>query len=142
MPSRSPGHRVGHTRSRPSRLLAPVVVLILTFGAIAGVWTLVGRASSSRVAQLRVSSVTLALADLQAAPFDADSATGGSPAASLGRIRRDEQAILAGLTVRAQPGVPPRLLQAARADLASVSSVVSTVYTIAGRKGGLAAAGA
>src|ERR1700727_1698963 len=118
MPSRSPGHRVGHTRSRPSRLLAPVVVLILTFTAIAGVWMLVGRASSSRVAELRVSSVTLALADLQAAPFDADSATGGSPAASMARIQRDERAILSGLTVRAQPGVSVRLLESAGAHLA------------------------
>jgi diguanylate cyclase (GGDEF)-like protein len=135
-------HRVGHIRSRRSRLLAPMIVLILTASAIAGVWILVGRASSSHVAELHVSSMGLALADLQGAPFDANSATGGSPATSRVRIQLDEQVISSGLTVRAQPGVPVQRLESARADLASVSSVVTTVYNTTARKGGLAAAGA
>jgi hypothetical protein len=41
---------------RRSKLLAPAVVLILTISAIAAVWLLVGRASSSREAQLEVSA--------------------------------------------------------------------------------------
>jgi hypothetical protein len=117
-------------------------VLILTLSAIAGVWILVGRASSSRVAELHVSSMGLALADLQGAPFDADSATGGSPTASTVQIQRDEQAIASGLTVRAQPAVSVHVLESARADLASVSSLVTTVYKTAVGKGGLAGAGA
>jgi diguanylate cyclase (GGDEF)-like protein len=135
-------HDEGNSRPQRSRLLAPIVVLILTLSAIAGVWILVGRASSSRVAELHVSSMGLALADLQGAPFDADSATGGSPTASTVRIQRDEQAIASGLTVRAQPAVSVHVLESARADLASVSSLVTTVYKTAVGKGGLAGAGA
>jgi len=132
----------GHIPAKRSRLVAPIVVLILTLSAIAGVWILVGRASSSRVAELHVSSMGLALADLQGAPFDADAATGGSPTASTVRIRRDELAISSDLTARAQPAVSVHVLDSARADLASVSSLVRTVYRTAVGTGGLTAAGA
>jgi diguanylate cyclase (GGDEF)-like protein len=134
--------RIGRIHPRGSKLLAPVVVLILTISAIAGVWILVARASASREAQLHVSSITVALDDLEGAPFGADPAAGGSPAASTARIHLDQQAISSGLAVRAQPGVPLRLLRSARADLASIESLVTTVYKTAVQKGGLAAAGA
>jgi hypothetical protein len=90
------------------------------------------------LAELHVSSMRLALADLQGAPFHADAATGGSPTASTVRIQRDERAISSGLTARAQPAVSVHVLESARADLASVSSLVTTVYKIAVGKGGLA----
>jgi diguanylate cyclase (GGDEF)-like protein len=125
-----------------SKLLAPVVVLILTISAIAGVWLLVGRASSSRVAQLQVSSLRLSLADLQSPPFNADPTAGGSPSASEAKIQADEGSIARGLTARIQVGVLPSLLSAARSDLARIESVVTSVYRIAVHKGGLAAAGA
>jgi hypothetical protein len=57
--SSSRHHDEGYIRPKRSRLLAPIVVLILTLSAIAGVWMLVGRASSSRVAELHVSSMGL-----------------------------------------------------------------------------------
>jgi diguanylate cyclase (GGDEF)-like protein len=134
----------GEVRIRPkrARLLAPIIVLILTLSAIAGVSMLVGRASSSRVAELRVSSMGLALADLQGAPFDADLATGGSPTASSARIRRDEQLLASGLTAGAQPAVSVRILGSARTDLASTAALVKTVYVTAMGTGGLAGAGA
>jgi len=122
-------------------LLAPGVVLILTVSAIAAVWLLVGRASSSRVAQLQVSSLSLSLADLQSAPFNADPAAGGSATASQARIDADEDSIARGLTVRSQPGVPPGLLITGRSDLAIVKPVVSSVYQLALQPGGLAGAG-
>ena len=133
-------HRIGHRRSK---LMAPLVVLILTIGAITAVWTLVERSSASRVAQLNVSAMALSLADLQGAPFAADPAAagGGSPQLSTARIERDQQAISSGLTVRAQAGVPIGLLQSARANLVRIESLVTTVYKTAANKGGLAAAG-
>jgi diguanylate cyclase (GGDEF)-like protein len=137
-----PEHRAGHSRSKRPRLLAPVVALILTVSAIAGVWILVGRASASRVAELHASSMGLALADLQGAPFDADVASGGSPPASVIRIRSDELELSSGFAAGAQPGVSVHLLESARADLASVSSLVTTVYRTATGKSGLAGAGA
>jgi len=45
-----------------STLLVPVVALALTIGAIAGVWLAVQRGSSSRDAQVQVSSLALAVA--------------------------------------------------------------------------------
>jgi diguanylate cyclase (GGDEF)-like protein len=125
-----------------SKLLAPVVVLILTISAIAGVWLLVGRASSSRVAQLQVSSMRLSLADLQSAPFNADPAAGGSAAAIQARIDADERSISRGLATGAQVGVPGALLTAGRADLATIKPVVESVYRLALQPGSLAGAGA
>jgi diguanylate cyclase (GGDEF)-like protein len=115
--------------------------VILTVSAIAAVWLLVGRASSSRVAQLQVSSVMLSVADLQSAPFNADPAAGGSATASRARINADEDSIARGLTLRGQPGVPPGLLITGRSDLAIVKPVVSSVYQLALQPGGLAGAG-
>jgi hypothetical protein len=58
------------------KLAGPVVVLVLTMSAIASVWLLVGRASSSRLAQLEVSSLRFSQADLRFAPFNADPPAG------------------------------------------------------------------
>jgi diguanylate cyclase (GGDEF)-like protein len=124
-----------------SQLLAPGVVLILTISAIAAVWLLVGRASSSRVAQLQVSSLRLAVADLQSAPFNADPAAGGSATAIQARISADEDLIARGLTVSGQPGVPSGLLITGRSDLDMIKPVVSSVYGLALQPGSLAGAG-
>jgi diguanylate cyclase (GGDEF)-like protein len=129
-----------HMPAKRSKLLAPMVVLVLTVVAIAGVWTLVGQASSSRVAELDVSSMARTVYDLQGAPFDASAATGGSAAVSAVRIHRDERALSSNLTASAEPWVPVRLLASARAALAGVSPVVSAVYTTVVRPGGLAKA--
>jgi diguanylate cyclase (GGDEF)-like protein len=124
-----------------SKLLAPVVVLILTISAIAAVWLLVDRASSSRVEQLQVGSMTLSLADLQSAPFNADPAAGGSAPAIRAGIAADESSISSGLTGRFQAGVPLGLLTAGRADLATLEPSVTSVYRLALQRGGLAGAG-
>src|ERR1700722_6297555 len=127
---------------RRSTLLAPVVALVLTVGAIAAVWFLVGQASASREAQLQVSSMRLSLASLGNAPFSADPAAGGSPPASEAKIQLDEASLARGLTLRSQAGVPPSLLSAGRADLASIEPIVTSVYRLAVSKGGLANKGA
>jgi hypothetical protein len=125
-----------------SILVPPVIALILTISAIAAVWFLVGQASSSRDAQLQVSSMRLSLAGLGIVPFSADPASGGSPSASETKIRLDQASIARGLTVRSQAGVPPSLLSAGRADLASIEPIVASVYRIAVSEGGLAHGGA
>jgi diguanylate cyclase (GGDEF)-like protein len=124
-----------------SKLLVPVVALILTVSAIGAVWLLVGRSSSSREAQLQAASVRISLDDLQTAPFNADPAAGGSPTQSLARIKADEASILGGLTARSQAGVPGGLLGAGRAELAAIKPVVGTIYRLAVGKGGLVGAG-
>jgi diguanylate cyclase (GGDEF)-like protein len=124
-----------------SQLLAPVVVLILTISAIAAVWLLVERASSSRVAQLQVSAMKLSAADFLAAPFSADPATGGSPTASRTRISADDASISRGLANQSTVGVPGSLLRSGRADLTAVEAAVTSIYRVAVQNGGLAAAG-
>jgi diguanylate cyclase (GGDEF)-like protein len=124
-----------------STLLVPVVALALTIGAIAGVWLAVQRGSSSRDAQVQVSSLALAVAELGIAPFNADPATGGSATASLAKINAAETAIAGALTVRSQIGVPPKLLARGRSDLAALEPVVRSIYRIATHEG-LSAGGA
>jgi hypothetical protein len=114
---------------RRSKLLVPVVALILTAAAIAGVWLLVGRSSASREAQLRISSLKLSLSDLQSAPFSADPAAGSATASRI-RIHADEQAIAQGLTAHSQFGVSAGLLASGRSDLAAVEPVVTSVYRL------------
>jgi diguanylate cyclase (GGDEF)-like protein len=124
-----------------SKLLAPVAVLILTVSAIAAVWLLVGRNDLSRDAQLQVSAMTLSLADLQSAPFNADPAAGGSATGIQDRISGDERAISQGLTPGFQVGVPLGLLSSGRSELAAIKPVVTSVYRLALQPGGLAGAG-
>jgi diguanylate cyclase (GGDEF)-like protein len=124
-----------------SKLVAPVVVLILTVGAIAAVWALVARADSSHRAQFQVAGMTLSLADLQSAPFTADPAAGGSATAIAAKISADERSISQGLTSGAQAGVPLGLLSAGRSQLAAVKTVVAAAYRLALEPGGLVAAG-
>jgi diguanylate cyclase (GGDEF)-like protein len=125
-----------------SKLLPPLAVLILTVGAIAAVWLLVARADSGRQDQLHITSLTLSLSDLETAPFDADPASGGSATATQLRIRADESLISRGLAAGGQAAVPPSLLSTGRADMARLDQVVTSVYKIAVRPGGLAGSGA
>jgi diguanylate cyclase (GGDEF)-like protein len=124
-----------------SKLLAPVIVLILTVGAITAVWLLVARASSSDEAQLRVASMKLSLSGLGNAPFSADPSAGGSPTVSRKLIEADERSLSSGLAADAQAGVPPGLLATGRSSLAAIEPVVTTIYRTAIEKGGLAGAG-
>jgi diguanylate cyclase (GGDEF)-like protein len=122
-----------------SKLMAPAVVLLLTIGAIAAVWGLVGRAYASHRAELQVSSLSLSLADLQSAPFNADRAAGGSARFIHARIAADEQTIARVLTSRSQRGIPPALLTAGRSDLGGIRPVVDSIYRLAVQPGGLSA---
>jgi diguanylate cyclase (GGDEF)-like protein len=122
-------------------LLAPVVVLLLTLGAIAAVSLLVDGSSSSREAQLRVASMKLSLADLQSAPSAADPAAGGDASTVRDRIQTDEESIADGLTSRSQAQAPARLLAAGRSGLTRIEPAVAGIYFTALAKGGLAGAG-
>jgi diguanylate cyclase (GGDEF)-like protein len=125
-----------------SRLLVPVVVLLITAAAVTAVWVLGQRADKSREAQLHVAAMKLSLADLQSAPFGADRLAGGSAAAARAKIAADEGSLSRGLTNRSQGGVPVSLLDAGRSSLARIEPVVETIFRTARERGGLAASGA
>jgi signal transduction histidine kinase/ActR/RegA family two-component response regulator len=114
-----------------SKRLVPVAALLLTLGAIAGVWSVMARDNSSRQAQLRVGALTLALADLQSAPFNADPRAGGDPPKIAIEIRADEFALTQGLRSRVQMVVPPSLLVTARGDLATIEPVITRIFNVA-----------
>ena len=124
-----------------AKLLVPVAVLALTLGAITAVWLLVGRASSSREAQLQVASMKLALSNLQSAPFNADPRSGGSASAIRVVIQADEQLLSRGLTARSQTGVSAELLAEGRASMRVIEPAVEAIYRTAVGRGGLAGAG-
>ncbi len=124
-----------------SRLLVPLVVLVLTVGAIACVWLLVQRADTSREAQLHIATMKLSLAELQSVPFSADRSAGGSAKPVHATIEADEKSLSRGLTTSSQAGVPTRLLAAGRSNLARIEPVVATIFRTALEKGGLSASG-
>lgn len=112
---------------------------MLTIGAIAAVWLLVERASSSRAAQLQVAAMRLSLANLQSAPFSAD-LSAGSGMVSQAAMQADEESLSRGLTVRSQAWVPLPLLAAGRSSLTDLEPVVTSIYETALERGGLAGA--
>ncbi len=130
-----------------SRLLAPLVVVVLTAGAIVGIMQLVGRVDSSRRAQLAGAALTdTTLRNLEAAPFSADPAFNSSPDARSpdlaaivrGKIRADEAQISAGLSAAARAGAPAEVVASGRSAMALVKPAVAGVYALATKPGGLA----
>ncbi len=128
--------------ARRPKLVPPLIVILLTACAIAAVWLLIAREDSSRADQLRAASATLALSDLQSAPFTAEPRAGhDTSAASLSDIQADRRSISTGLMTRSQSLVAPSLLSSGRSDLAAITPVVMQIYAIAVLRGGLAAQG-
>jgi diguanylate cyclase (GGDEF)-like protein len=128
--------------ARRPKLVPPLIVVVLTACAITAVWLLIAREDSSRADQLRAASATLALSDLQSAPFTAEPRAGGDQsAASLSNIQTDRRSISRSLMKRSQSLVAPSLLASGRSDLVAIEPVVRQIYAIAVLRGGLAANG-
>ena len=123
-----------------SKLVVPIVTLILTVGAIAGVWGLVGQASASGKAAVHATALRLAVVDLQSAPFNADPRAGGSPPKIQLRIKSDEKLLLDGLAPGSQGASAP-LLAYARTELMRIEPLVTKIYGLAVSPG-LSASGA
>jgi diguanylate cyclase (GGDEF)-like protein len=124
-----------------SKLIPPLLVLLLTLGAITAVWVLIQRVDSSRGEQLRIAAMTVSVADLQSAPFNADRNAGGRPSAVLREILTDERSISEGLTAQAQEGTSPGLLATGRSRLGTIEPLVESIFVLATQKGGLTASG-
>jgi signal transduction histidine kinase/ActR/RegA family two-component response regulator len=117
-----------------SKLLVPLVALVLTVGAILGIALLLARADASAEAQLQGSRLAPTVANLASAEAGPSSAS--SREAIRGRINADEALLAQGLTSAAQPNVPPSLLASARAKLGTVESLIADAYAMAGTGGG------
>jgi diguanylate cyclase (GGDEF)-like protein len=135
-------------RARHSRVLPPLIVLILTVGAIVGVTLLVQRVDSSRRAQLAIGSLTRTVTNLGAVPFTANPAFNpGAPPRGLashveGVIHADEAELEHGLLSASRAGVSSQLVATGRARLGAVDPAVASVFKLVVAPGGLTAAGA
>lgn len=116
-------------------------VLALVFGlalaSIAAVTVLQERANTSRVAQLRLSTVKDVLNELQSAPFKSDIRSGGSAAIAHALMRRDEQRITQTLRLL-RTGSSPAALDEVAAPLRANFAIVEQMYAL-GRQYGVVA---
>jgi diguanylate cyclase (GGDEF)-like protein len=132
-----------------STLLAPLLVVLLTAGAIVSVTLLGNRVDSSRRSQLAVGALSETVRGLLAAPFSADPAFNSGPDArspDLSRtvkaeIRADEAKLSNALLRAGRAGAPAAVVAAGRAGLAKAKPVVARVYELATTPGGLRNAG-
>jgi diguanylate cyclase (GGDEF)-like protein len=111
----------------------PIFVVLLALAAAGAVTLLTDNADAGRRAQLRSASLTLALTDLQAAPF----AAGDSPVPVLPRITADEAELAQGLSRASNLQISPASLGAARLDLRRIDSAAARIYAIASSPAGL-----
>src|ERR1700733_12556137 len=87
------------------------LVFALALASIAAVTQLQDRADTSRVAQLRIATITDTLNALQSVPLKSDPSTGGSPAISRVLIRQDELRIQQTLALLRAGSAPAALAQ-------------------------------
>src|ERR1700722_12587686 len=135
--------------TKHSKLIAPLIVLLLTAGAFVAVTLLISHVDSGRRDQLAVGSLKQTVKKLEAAPFGADQAFSLDPAQSArglaasvaAEIRGGETTLMMGLTAAPKAGGEPRLIVVGRSSLAAVKPAIAAVYTLAIQPGGLAAAG-
>jgi diguanylate cyclase (GGDEF)-like protein len=117
----------------------PVLVLVLTVAAIAGVILLEGSSDANRRGQARVDSLSQSLTDLKGAPLRADPTVGdGSTRAAVrAEIRGDQAALAGGLAGERRVRASAASLAAANTALAGIKATVAEIYRIASRPGGV-----
>ena len=131
-------------------MLAPLLVVLLTAGAIVSVALLGNRVDSSRRAQIAVRALTETVRGLLAAPFSADPAFNSGPNARShdlprivkAEIRADEATLSGALSAAARAGAPAEVVAGGRAGMTKVKPAVARVLELATAPGGLAKAGA
>src|SRR5579871_3076005 len=120
----------GPVRVPRSKILVPVVVLMLTVGAMGGIAVLLASASRSSQAQLRGSMLSATLAALAGPALQTGPDSASSPG---GRAltRAIEARLADGLSTSSQPDIPAGLLAQARADLDTIESIVARIQAAA-----------
>ena len=129
--------------------MAPLLVVLLTAGAIVSVTLLVQRVDSSRRAQITVGALTETVRNLLAAPFSADPAFNSGPNARSANLRTvvakeirvDEARLSSALAAASRAGAPEGVVAAGRDGMTKVKPAVARVYELATAPGGLAKAG-
>jgi diguanylate cyclase (GGDEF)-like protein len=114
-------------RLRP--VAAPLLVLVLGLLAIAAITVLQSRSTASRDAELKLTTVTLELSELQTAPFQAHASTGGSPVKARRMINANKATI--GATLAAlDRGSPPAVLHQTRGPLRANYAAIDAIYAL------------
>jgi diguanylate cyclase (GGDEF)-like protein len=115
-----------------------VLLLVVTLGLVAaGTITLFQlHSDASRRAQSRLQSVEFALADLQAAPFNADPRSGGSPAYARAAIVSDTAFIMRNVRELIALGSPPAQLLGVQAAVSEAGPTIQQIFEIGAYRGG------
>lgn len=115
----------------------PIAVLLATLAVIVVVTLLGGNADAGRREQLQVTRMSLALTDLQSAPFNADRHAGGSPRLARRKIADDERILAEGLRGQHAVDASSALRREAGQSLMAIEGAVGAVYGIAASPAGL-----
>lgn len=119
---------------RSQLVLVLVVVLGLAAGGAITLFQL--HADASRRAQSRIQSVKFALADLQAAPFNADPHSGGSPGYARAAIASDTRFISNNVRELIAAGSPPAQLWRVQAAVRGAGPTIQQIFEIGAYRGG------
>jgi hypothetical protein len=115
-----------------------VLVLVVALGLVAaGAITLFQlHSDASRQAQSRIESVKFSLADLQAAPFNADPRSGGSPGYARAAIVSDTAFISRNVRQLIAAGSPPAQLLGVQAAVHEAGPTIRKIFDIGAYGGG------
>jgi diguanylate cyclase (GGDEF)-like protein len=115
-----------------------VLVLVVALGLAAGgaITLFQLHSDASRSAQSRIQSVRFALADLEAAPFNADPHSGGSPGYARATIARDTAFISTNVRELINAGSPPAQLLGVRAAVRGAGPTIQRIFEIGAYGGG------
>jgi diguanylate cyclase (GGDEF)-like protein len=119
---------------RSQLVLVSVIVLGLAAGGAITLFQL--HADTSRQAQSRIESVKFSLADLQAAPFNADPRSGGSPGYARAAIVSDTAFISRNIRELIAAGSPPAQLLAVQTAVLEAGPTIRTIFEIGAYRGG------
>lgn len=141
--SRPRSHEVDESQTTLMRIFhivrsQVVLVLVVALGlAAGGAITLYQlHADASRRAQSKIQSVKFALADLQAAPFNADPHSGGSPAYARAAITSDTAFISHDVRELITAGFPPAPLLRVQAAVRGAGPAIHQIFEIGAYRGG------
>jgi diguanylate cyclase (GGDEF)-like protein len=113
-----------------------VVVVVLGFAAGGAIMLFELHSDASRRAQSTIGAVKFALADLQAAPFDADPQSGGSPAYARGAIASDTAFITRDVRALIAAGSSPGQLLRVQPAIRAAGPTIQQIFEIGAYRGG------
>jgi diguanylate cyclase (GGDEF)-like protein len=111
------------------RKWVPIVVVVLASIALATIVALQSESSNGRDAQLKLANLKTSLSQLQSAPFQASTSTGGSPAFARGLMARGKREVAQALA-SLRSDSPPAVLATIDQPLLANYAALDEIYAI------------